>query len=173
VKAVKPTEQERERFIDKYAGLLHLSPEDQGFEAAMRAYHRAVSISPRIERITTALDLYRAALESENVRAHFILLMLVVDRLFSPGLRSKVLVRGLRDKISSILGEQVPAWVTTDYRSRNRMLYGTARSETQDDQTLRDVVCLRWRNLLRRLLREILVRDKVRLFASTRSLKNI
>jgi hypothetical protein len=163
----------REEFFEKYSGLLHLPEDDPGFKYAAKAYYRAAGVSPRIERVTMALDLYRAALESENVRAHFILLMLVVDRLFSPGLRSKVLVLHLREKISSILGEEAPEWVTVDYRNRNRMLYGTIRNEIQDDDILRDEVCPRWRSLLRKLLRLILVNDKVRLFASTNSLKRI
>ena len=167
------TELIREEFIGRYAGLLHLPPAEPGFEEAVRAYQKAVSRSPSVDRVITALDLFRAALESEHVRAHFILLMLVVDRLFSPGLRSRVLVRGLRDKVSRILGEQAPPWVTDDYRSRNRMLYGTPRSDKVDERQLRDEICVRWRNLLRRLLREILVKDKLRLFVSTSTLKKI
>lgn len=167
------TERDRAEFTSRYAGLLHLWEEDPGFEKAVRSYHRAAGVTPRIERVTMALDLYRAALETEDVRAHFILLMLVIDRLFSPGLRGKVLVRGLRDKISKILGEPAPEWVTKDYRDRNRMLYGTARKELIDIPRLRDEVCLRWRSLLRRVLREILVREQVRLFMNTSSLKKI
>lgn len=166
-------ERDKVIFTDKYAGLLHLSDDDPGFEEAVRSYNRAASVSPHIYRITTALDLYRAALESENVRSHFMLLMLVVDRLFSPGLRGRVLVHGLRGKMSSALGEKVPSWVTEDYRNRNRMLYGTPRSQNIDEKELRDVVCVRWRSLLRKLLREILVKDRVRLFASTSTLKRI
>lgn len=166
-------ERDRIEFMDRYAGLLHLWEDDPGFERAARAYHRAASVTPRIERVTMALDLYRAALETEDVRAHFILLMLVVDRLFSPGLRGKVLVRGLREKIGKMLGEPAPEWVAKDYRDRNRMLYGTSRSDLVDIPRLRDEVCLRWRSLLRRLLREILVREQVRLFMNTTSLKKI
>jgi len=166
-------EKDRIEFVDKYCGLLHLSTDDPGFNEAVKAYHRAASTSPRIERVTTALYLYRAALESENVRAHFILLLLVVDRLFSPGLRGKVLIRNLREKIGKVLREEVPEWVTADYRNRNRMLYGTTRTDNLDIKFLRDEVCVRWRHLLRKLLREILVRNKVRLFASTKSLKKL
>ena len=75
--------------------------------------------------------------------------------------------------MSKILGEPLPAWVTLDYRSRNRMLYGTSRGKKTDKQELRDEICVRWRNLLRRLMREILVKDKVILFASTTNLKRI
>jgi hypothetical protein len=170
---MKQTERDKVEFASRYAGLLHLWEEDPGFEKALRSYHRAASVTPRIERVTMALDLYRAALETEDVRAHFILLMLVVDRLFSPGLRSKVLVRGLRDKISRIMGEPAPAWVTEDYRHRNRMLYGTSRTDQLDIPKLRDEVCLRWRKLLRGLLREILVKEQVRFFMNTSSLKKI
>ncbi len=166
-------ERDRIEFTDKYAGLLHLWEEDPGYEKAVRSFHRAAGITPRIERVTMALDLFRAGLETEDVRAHFILLMLVVDRLFSPGLRGKVLVHGLREKIARILGEPAPAWVTEDYRDRNRMLYGTSRNEQIDIPKLRDEVCLRWRNLLRRLLREILVKEKIRFFLNTNSLKKI
>ena len=164
---------DRVLFTDKYAGLLHLDYEGPEFENAVRAFHRASSVQPRIERVTTALDLFRAALESENVRAHFILLMLVVDRLFSPGLRSRVLVHRLREKVGKIVGEPAPAWVTEDYRNRNRMLYGTSRNVDIDERELRNVVCTRWRSLLRRLLRLILVNDKVRLFVNTSTLKKI
>lgn len=160
-------------FAEEFAGLLHLPVEGKEFEKAAKAYHRAANVSPRIERVTTALELYRAALESENVKAHFILIMLVVDRLFSPGLRGKVLVHRLRDKIASLLGEPVPAWVTQDYRSRNRILYGTNRDGNIDEQMLRDVVCPRWRSLVRKLLRHILIKDQVRLFINTSSLKRI
>jgi len=160
-------------FTNMYAGLLHLEPDSPGFKQAVTSYHKAMSTSPRIERVVTALDLYRAALESEHVKAHFILLMLVVDRLFSPGLRSNVVVRRLRSKVGRLLGETVPEWVTEDYRMRNRMLYGTPRDEKLDIATLRDEVCPRWRNLLRNLLREILVKDKIRLFRSTVTLKRI
>lgn len=166
-------DQDTTEFTGKYAGLLHLSPDDPGFKQAADSYHRAMCASPRIDRVVTALDLYQAALESEHVKAHFILLMLVVDRLFSPGLRSNVVVRHLRDKIGRLLGEPVPGWVTEDYRMRNRMLYGTPRDEKLDMRTLRDEVCPRWRNLLRSLLREILVKDKVSLFRNTSTLRRI
>jgi len=160
-------------FTEDFAGLLHLSAEPEELEKAAKAYHRAASISPRIERVTTALELYRAALESENVKSHLILLMLVVDRLFSTGLRGKVLVRGLREKMSSLLGEPVPEWVTKDYRSRNMILYGTSRDSDMDERPLRDLVCPRWRSIVRKLLRHILIQDRVRLFLNTSSLKKI
>jgi hypothetical protein len=166
-------ELDRALFADRYAGLLHLDADGPELENAAQAFHRAASIQPRIERVTTALDLYRAALESENVRAHFILLMLVVDRLFSPGLRSRVLVHKLRDKVSRIIGEPAPEWVTCDYQNRNRMLYGTSRDVNIDEKELRNEVCTRWRSLLRRLLRHILVANKVRMFVSTTTLKKI
>jgi hypothetical protein len=166
-------ELDRVEFADRYAGLLHLWDGDPGFERAASSYHRAVSVTPRIERVTMALDLYRAALETEDVKAHFILLMLVVDRLFSPGLRGRVLVHGLREKIGKLLGEPAPEWVTQDYRSRNGMLYGSSRGVQIDVPKMRDELCPRWRSLLRKLLREILVKEQVRLFLNTTSLKKI
>ena len=166
-------EEDKAYFLERFSGLLHIRAEDAEFEPAYKSYFRAAHVTPRIDRVVTALELFRAALESENVTSHFILLTLVADRLFSPGLRSKVLVRGLREKMSRLLAEQVPEWVTSDYRNRNKMLYGSVRTVRLDEKELRQEICPRWRNLLRSLLRHILVKDKVRLFANTERLKRI
>ncbi len=160
-------------FADRYGGLLHIPLQSPEFEQAYAAYHRAAHVTPRVDRVTTALELFRAALESENVMSHFMLLTLVADRLFSPGLRSKVLVHGLRGKMSRLLKEPLGEWVTEEYRSRNKMLYGTVRKKKLDEKMLREEACPRWRQLLRKVLRNILIKNRVRLFASTERLKRI